>query len=76
MIGLQSFTYKGVLTIIFTFIIAQMQIALTYILVKYEMSRIGREINLNIRFRFSLYIVTLVGLAATLLSIFFFPEKE
>ena len=74
MIGLQSFAYKGVLTIIFTFIIAQMQIAITYILVKYEMSRIDREINLNIRFRFSLYIVTLIGLTITLLSIFFFPE--
>ena len=73
-IGLEYFAYKGVLTIIFTYVIAQMQIALTYILVKYEMIRIGREINLNISFRFSLYIVTVVGGTITMLSIFFFPE--
>ncbi len=74
MIGLEYFVYKWVLTIIFTYVIAQMQIALTYILVKYEMIRIGREINLNISFRFSLYIVTVVGGTITMLSIFFFPE--
>ena len=74
MIGLEYFAYKWVLTIIFTYVIAQMQIALTYILVKYEMIRIGREINLNISFRFSLYIVTVVGGTITMLSIFFFPE--
>ena len=73
-IGLEYFAYKGVLTIIFTYVIAQMQIALTYILVKYEMIRIGREINLDISFRFLLYIVTVVGGTITMLSIFFFPE--
>lgn len=74
LIGLGSFQYKAVLTNIFTYIIAQMQIALTYILVKYEMSRVCREVNLECKNRFILYIVTLCGLAVTILSVFYFPD--
>lgn len=74
LIGLGSFKYKAVLTNIFTYIIAQMQIVLTYILVKYEMSRIDRELNLECKYRFVLYIVTLCCLAVTILSVFCFSD--
>ncbi len=74
MIGLGSFQYKGVLTNIFTYIVAQMQIVITYILVKYEMSRIGKELNLECHPRFILYIVTFIGALATILSVFYFSD--
>lgn len=74
MIGLSEFQYKPVLTYIFTYIIAQIQIVLSYILVKYEVRRIGLEINLNVTNRFILYIITLIGLLLTILSIFYFPN--
>lgn len=74
MIGLGSFQYKGVLTNIFTYIVAQMQIVITYILVKYEMRRIGKEVNLECEPRFILYIVTLAGALVTILSVFYFND--
>ena len=74
MIGLGSFQYKGVLTNIFTYIVAQMQIVITYILVKYEMNRIGKELNLECHPRFILYIVTFIGALATILSVFYFSD--
>ena len=74
LIGLGSFQYKAVLTNIFTYIVAQMQIVLTYILVKYEMRRIRRELNLECNNRFILYLVTLSGLTVTILSVFYFPN--
>lgn len=76
MIGLSEFKYKGVLTNIFTYIVAQIQIVITYIFVKYEMRRTEQEINLEVRYRFTLYIATLIGLLFTVLSIFFFPEAS
>ena len=74
MIGLSNFQYKAVLTNIFTYIIAQIQIVITYILVKYEARRINKEINLNVEIRYILYIITLVGLILTILSIFYFKD--
>ncbi len=74
MLGLQDFAFKGVLTNIFTYVIAQIQIVITYIFVKYEMLRLGKDINLEIKYRFSLYIVTFVGIVLTVLACFFFPE--
>ena len=74
MIGLSEFQYKAVLTYIFTYIVSQIQIVLTYILVKYEVRRIGLEINLNVTNRFILYLLTLVGLILTIFSVFYFPN--
>ena len=74
MIGLGEFAFKGVLTNIFTYVIAQIQIVITYIFVKYEVDRLQNEINLEIKYRFSLYIVTLVGIVLTVLSCFYFPD--
>ena len=74
MIGLAEFAFKGVLTIIFTYIVAQIQIVITYIFVKYEVSRIGIELNLAANYRFILYIVTLFSGILTVLSLYFFKE--
>ena len=74
MIGLSTFQYKAVLTNIFTYIVSQIQIVITYIFVKYEMNRINVEINLNIKYRFSLYIFTFACLTLTILSLFYFKN--
>ncbi|MBO6280436.1 MAG: hypothetical protein J6M95_02520 [Bacilli bacterium] len=74
LIGLANFKFKGILTNIFTYVIAQIQIILTYIFVKYEMIRINMEINLEIKNRFLLYGLTLVGGILSVISVFFFPE--
>ena len=74
MIGLENFQYKGFLTNIFTYIVAQMQITLTYILVKYEVSRVGIELNLEIKNRLFMYLLVLIGLVLAITSVFYFPE--
>ena len=74
LIGLQNFPYKWVLTNIFTYLVAQIQIIITYVLVKYEMRRANIEINLEFKHRFILYLVTGVIGIITLLSVFFFSD--
>ena len=72
--GLQNFQHKLVLTHIFTYVIAQIQVVLTYIVVRYEAIRINNEINLKVTNRFIMYIITFVGLLFTLLAVFFFQD--
>lgn len=74
MIGLSTFEYKGVLTNIFTYIIAQIQIVLTYALVRYEARRINYDINLKVSNRFIMYLITFVGGILATLSVFFFQD--
>ena len=74
LVGLSYFEFKGVLTNIFIYIIAQIQVLLTYILVRYEVNRIGIEINLKCENRFILYLVVLVFGLLTLFSALFFPS--
>ena len=75
MIGLRDFAFKWVLTNIFTYVVAQIQIVITYIVIKYETLRLGKDINLNIQYRFTLYIVTFVGVIMTVLACLFFPQQ-
>ena len=74
MIGLQNFPYKGVLTDILTFIIAEIQVAITYTLVKYEMKRADIEINLECKNRFILYIALILNGISVVLSLYYFPS--
>ncbi len=74
LVGLETFQYKAVLTHIFTYIVAQIQVVLTYILVKYQANRMDYEINLKVSNRFIMYILTFIGATLTILSVFFFPE--
>ena len=74
MVGLKEFAYKAVLTNIFTYVVAQIQIVITYIVVKYETFRLRKEINLEVKYRFTLYIVTFIGLIMTTLACFFFKD--
>ncbi len=72
--GLTAFGYKTALTLIFTYIIAQIQVSLTYILVKYEVNRIGLEVNLEFNNKWLLYIPTVVFGVLSLISYYVFPD--
>lgn len=71
--GLTEFAYKPALTLIFTYIIAQIQVSLTYILVKYEVIRIGLEVNLEFKNKWLLYIPTVVFGILSVISYYTFP---
>lgn len=72
--GLSTFAFKPALTVIFTYLIAQIQISLTYILVKYEVNRIGIEVNLSNEKRFVLYIPVLIAGILSIISYYYFPS--
>ena len=74
MIGLSNFQFKGVLTDIFTYIIAEIQVVLTYIVIKYGLKRVGDEINLDIKYRFILYVALVINGIIMTLSHFYFPN--
>ena len=72
--GLTDFGYKTALTLIFTYIIAQIQVSLTYILVKYEVNRIGLEVNLEFKNKWLLYIPTVMFGVFSFVSYYVFPD--
>lgn len=74
LVGLGEYRFKEVLTNILLLIVTQIQILITYIIVKYEVERIVLEINLEINNRFILYAVSIVLLSVGLISYFFFPN--
>lgn len=45
--GLQNFQFKEVFTHVFCFLLAGIQMLFTYILIKYEVKKLGIEVNLN-----------------------------
>lgn len=74
MVGLGDYQFKAVLTNIFLYITAQIQILITYLLVKYELSRIQFEINLDIEYKFINYLITFFFVGLSVLSYFYFNE--
>ena len=72
--GLIDFQFKGVLTNIFTYIVAQIQILVTYVFIKYEAKRLNLEINLELNNRVILYALYLIDLIMTIFSIIFFKD--
>ena len=73
-IGLENFAYKQALTHIFTYIIAQIQIILTYIVIRYQAKRLGLNINLKVDNRIPLYCITIAGGILAALSYFLFKD--
>ena len=74
LVGLENFAYKGALTHILTYLIAQIQIILTYIVVRYQATRLGLEIRLQVKNRLWMYIIMFLGGILTILSYFFFQD--
>ena len=73
-LGLADFKFKGVLTNIFTYIVAQIQIFITYVFVSYEAKRLNIEINLEVKYRFVLYCLYFIDLLLSIFSILYFPD--
>ncbi len=74
MIGLSTFGFKGVLTNIFTLIIAQIQILITYVFIKYEAKVLELEINLYITKRYVLCALNAITVLLSILGAFYFKD--
>lgn len=72
--GLSNYQYKPVLINIFVYIIAQIQIIITYVLVKYEVVRLGININLESTNRIYYYSFLLIDFVLAILFYFLFPS--
>lgn len=70
--GLKDFAYLNSFLLIFVYIISQIQIVLSYIFIKLQISRLGIEINLGCYNRFLLYCVSFISILLAVLSYFFF----
>ena len=71
--GLRDYEFKAVFIEVFLYLISEIQIIIAYLFVKYNINRLGIEVNLKCIKYFILYIVefTIMGLA--ILSYFYFP---
>ena len=74
MIGLSTFGFKGVLTNISTLIIAQIQILITYIFIKYEAKLLELEINLYITKRYVIYILNILVVLLSILGAYYYKD--
>ena len=71
--GLSEFAFKETFTLLFLYIISLIQITLSYIFIKLELKRFNVIINLKSKYRFMLYIATLVLCGLAIISYFYFP---
>ena len=69
--GLANFAYSNVFPLIFVYIVAQIQIVLSYIFVKVQLNKIGIEINLECKSRYWLYLITFVSILLAVITYFF-----
>ena len=72
--GLGEFRYKLAFSLIFLYVIAQIQIVLSYIFIKTQLVRLGFEINLDNQFKYLLYITTILMCSMAVITYFYFPE--
>ena len=72
--GLQNFPYLDVLLRLFIYLIAQVQMFFSFLIVKLEIRKVGILVNLECDSRFYLYLVTFSTILLATLSYFFFPN--
>ena len=71
--GLKDFEYKAVFIKVFLFIVAEIQIVISYIVTKVLVNRLGIEVNLICKQNYILYIVEVLSAGLAVLSYFYFP---
>ena len=71
--GLNQFTYKETFTLIFLYIIAMIQITLSYIFIKIQLQRFNVSINLNNGNKLMVYFASAIFYSLAIISYFFFP---
>lgn len=74
LLGMSDFKYLDAFLLIFLFIIAQIQIVLSYLFIKLNIQKFGIGVNLECSNRFIIYIVTLLTIGLSTLSYFYFPN--
>lgn len=72
--GLTNFAFKKEFALIFLYVIAQIQIVLSYAFIKVELKRFGLEFNLNSPNRYLMYVVSICLFLVAIISYFYFSE--
>lgn len=72
--GLGDFKYKASFIQVFLFIIAEIQIVLSYIVIKYQVNRMGIDVNLESKHHYILYIIEIIFAGLATLSYFYFQN--
>lgn len=72
--GLKNFAYLNAFLLIFIYIVAQMQIVISYLFIRLQIKRIGIDVNLECQQRYLMYIVTLITTILAVISYFYFPS--
>lgn len=72
--GLKNFAYLNAVLLIFVYIVAQMQIVISYLFIRLEVRRIGIEVNLECSSRYLMYSVTSIATILAVISYFYFPS--
>ena len=71
--GLGDYEFKAVFTQVFLFIISEIQILISYLVVRYQVSKLGFDVNLICKYKFIIYLTELGLFVLTILSYFYFP---
>lgn len=72
MFGLSNFEFKEVFVHVFCFLLASIQMLFTYVIIKFEIRKLGFEINLNDNFRFTTNIISLALLILAISAYFYY----
>lgn len=72
--GLQSFLFKTTFALVFTYLIAEIQIIFTYILISTQIKKLGFEFNLDDDYHYLLYITLGIFVVAIILGLFFYTD--
>jgi len=73
MFGLQNFKFKEVFIHVFCFLLASIQNLISYIVIKYEIPKLGYQFNHTIKFHFIEQIVIFVSLILGVVTYFIYP---
>ena len=73
MFGLLNFAFKDVFVHSFLFLLSFVQTLFTYAVIKYEIKKLGFEVNLEIKYHFILESSLLLLIGLSILMMFFYP---
>lgn len=73
MFGLQNFKFKEVFIHVFCFLLASIQNLISYIVIKYEIPKLGYQFNHTIKFHFIEQIVIFASLILGVVTYFIYP---
>lgn len=72
--GLAEIEFKAVIVQLFLFFVSEIQIILSFLVMKYEMRKFGYTVNLICKRNYILYCVEILTAGLAILSYFYFPD--